>query len=258
MAAVSEVWCEFNRIITECRKELKQKKDAMTMQEFANYNQVEENSQNLDRFELEENKSSKALIVEHGSSSGSKRKLDGQEFFENSFSRNRKSEDIVNEDQVHPTLEMGEGCELRRSKRARIEKTYGPYFYQFIVKRGRNEGDYSHMYNVEHDPLTYREAITSRDCALLQEAINDEMESIMSNQTWQQQNISNEREESNEPAKALVQVRSYFDGAAEQQGEEKQLQCQLEQRPERRAFNGNGKGDAADIVTKEHDSGLRQ
>ncbi|KAK2978569.1 hypothetical protein RJ640_006688 [Escallonia rubra] len=36
------------------------------------------------------------------------------------------------------------------------------------------------------------------------------------------------------------QVRSCFDGAAEQQGEEKLLQCQLEQRPERRDFDGNG------------------
>ncbi|KAK3035326.1 hypothetical protein RJ639_034034 [Escallonia herrerae] len=62
----------------ECRKELKQKKDFMTMQEFVKYIQVEENSRNLDRIELEDNKSSKALIVDHDSSSGSKRKLDGQ------------------------------------------------------------------------------------------------------------------------------------------------------------------------------------
>ncbi|KAK3013316.1 hypothetical protein RJ639_008078 [Escallonia herrerae] len=62
----------------ECRKELKQKKDAMTMQELVKYIQVEENSQNLDRLELEDNKSSKALVMDHGSSSGSKHKLDGQ------------------------------------------------------------------------------------------------------------------------------------------------------------------------------------
>ncbi|KAK3014886.1 hypothetical protein RJ639_008458 [Escallonia herrerae] len=62
----------------ECRKELKQKEDAMTMQELVKYIQVEENSQNLDRLELEENKSSKALVIDHGSFSGTKRKLDGQ------------------------------------------------------------------------------------------------------------------------------------------------------------------------------------
>ncbi|KAK3028045.1 hypothetical protein RJ639_038766 [Escallonia herrerae] len=170
-------------------------KDAMTMQELVKYTQVEENSQNLDRLELEDNKSSKALVIDHGSSSGTKHKLDGQasasitgntslkrlvgkmpKFFENSFSRYRKSEDIVNEDQVHPTPEMGERGELRRSKRERIEKTYGLDFYQFIIEGGRNKGDYSDMYNnVEHDPLTYREAMTSRDSTLWQEAINDEI-----------------------------------------------------------------------------------
>ncbi|KAK3007459.1 hypothetical protein RJ639_015391 [Escallonia herrerae] len=62
----------------ECRNELKQKKDAMTMQELVVYIQVEENSRNLDRLELKDNKSSKALVVDQGSLSGSKRKLDGQ------------------------------------------------------------------------------------------------------------------------------------------------------------------------------------
>ncbi|KAK3025781.1 hypothetical protein RJ639_041937 [Escallonia herrerae] len=54
------------------RMELKQKKDAMTMQELVKYIQVEENSRNLDRPELEDNKSSKTLVVDHGSLSGSK------------------------------------------------------------------------------------------------------------------------------------------------------------------------------------------
>ncbi|KAK3024567.1 hypothetical protein RJ639_043507 [Escallonia herrerae] len=49
----------------ECRKELKQKKDAMTMQELVKYIQVEENSHNFDRLELEDHKSSKALVVDH-------------------------------------------------------------------------------------------------------------------------------------------------------------------------------------------------
>ncbi|KAK3002030.1 hypothetical protein RJ639_020914 [Escallonia herrerae] len=91
----------------ECRKELKQKKDAMTMQELVKYIQVEENFCNLDRLELEDHKSSKALVVDHGSFSGSKHKLDGQEFFENSFSRKWRNEDIINEDQVHPTPDKG-------------------------------------------------------------------------------------------------------------------------------------------------------
>ncbi|KAK3042458.1 hypothetical protein RJ639_000182 [Escallonia herrerae] len=131
----------------ECRKELKQNKDAMTMQELVKYIQVEENSRNLDRLELEDNKSCKALVVDHGSSSSTKRYAQHSkayrfltmestesvsqniilesrdaEFFENYFSINQKSKDTVDEDQVHPTPEMGEGGELRRSKKTRIEK----------------------------------------------------------------------------------------------------------------------------------------
>ncbi|KAK3029690.1 hypothetical protein RJ639_039182, partial [Escallonia herrerae] len=62
----------------DCRKEWKQKKDVMTMQELVKYIQVEKNSRNLDGLELEDNKSSKALLVDQNSPSGSKRKLDGQ------------------------------------------------------------------------------------------------------------------------------------------------------------------------------------
>ncbi|KAK3000319.1 hypothetical protein RJ639_020835 [Escallonia herrerae] len=177
---VSTIISKFPLSWKEYRKELKQKKDAMTMQELVKYIQVEENSRNLDRLELEDNKSSKALVIDHGFLSGSKRYAQyskayrfltmestesvsqniilesrDAEFFENSFFRNRKSEDTVDKDQVHLTPEIGEGGELRRSKRARIEKTYGPDFYQFLVEGSKNEGDYSHMYNVEHDSLTY-------------------------------------------------------------------------------------------------------
>ncbi|KAK3015547.1 hypothetical protein RJ639_006229 [Escallonia herrerae] len=59
----------------QCRKELKQKKDAMTMQELVKSIQVEENSRNLDKLNLEDNKSSKALVVDQGSPNGSKQYL---------------------------------------------------------------------------------------------------------------------------------------------------------------------------------------
>ncbi|KAK3033854.1 hypothetical protein RJ639_034272 [Escallonia herrerae] len=38
--------------------------------------------------------------------------------------------------------------------------------------------------NVDSDPMTYTEAVISRDAAFWKEAINDEMDSIMSNETW--------------------------------------------------------------------------
>nr|AAU90333.1 Putative gag and pol polyprotein, identical [Solanum demissum] len=59
--------------------------------------------------------------------------------------------------------------ELRRSKRARIEKDFGPNFYVF---------------NVGDDPLTLKEALSSHDSIFWKEAVNDEMESLISNKTW--------------------------------------------------------------------------
>lgn len=59
--------------------------------------------------------------------------------------------------------------EHRRSKRARIEKDFGP--------------DYL-VYNVEGSPITLEEALSSPDSDLWKEAINDEIESLMANRTW--------------------------------------------------------------------------
>jgi hypothetical protein len=59
--------------------------------------------------------------------------------------------------------------ELRRSKRVRVAKDYGP--------------DYS-AYILEEDPKNLQEALSSLDADLWQEAINDEMYSLESNRTW--------------------------------------------------------------------------
>ncbi|KAK2408198.1 hypothetical protein QL285_043729 [Trifolium repens] len=59
--------------------------------------------------------------------------------------------------------------ELRRSKRARVAKDYGP--------------DYS-AYMLDEDPANLQEALSSMDADLWQEAINDEMDSLESNKTW--------------------------------------------------------------------------
>ena len=50
--------------------------------------------------------------------------------------------------------------ELRRSKRATVEKDFGPDFCVF---------------NVENDPLTLKEALSSHDSIFWKEAVNDEM-----------------------------------------------------------------------------------
>ncbi|GKC43573.1 retrovirus-related pol polyprotein from transposon TNT 1-94 [Tanacetum coccineum] len=59
--------------------------------------------------------------------------------------------------------------EPRRSKRARINKNFGPEFC---------------AYTLEEDPSNLQEALTSLDADMWQEAINDEMESLESNRTW--------------------------------------------------------------------------
>ena len=40
------------------------------------------------------------------------------------------------------------------------------------------------MLNVEEDPKTFTQALSSRNASFWREAINNEMDSIMSNQTW--------------------------------------------------------------------------
>jgi hypothetical protein len=40
------------------------------------------------------------------------------------------------------------------------------------------------LLNIEEDPKTYEETMASRDAAFWKEAINDEMDSILSNKTW--------------------------------------------------------------------------
>ncbi|CAL9030102.1 unnamed protein product [Prunus brigantina] len=61
-------------------------------------------------------------------------------------------------------------AEPRRSKRPRVEKSFGDDFYTFLV---------------EGDPTTYREAMISIDAPFWKKAINSEVESILQNNTWE-------------------------------------------------------------------------
>ncbi|GJZ18372.1 zinc finger, CCHC-type containing protein [Tanacetum coccineum] len=76
--------------------------------------------------------------------------------------------------------------ELRKSKRNRTLKNFGPKFQLYLIKGTRDEvsDQHSYCFNVEDDPKTYDEAVKSQDAAFLKEAINDEMDSIMGNNTW--------------------------------------------------------------------------
>ena len=122
------------------------------------------------------------------------------EFFENQTIENplrssspepTKTND-TNDDEYAPAQNSKEisvpddSTELRRSKRARIEKDYGPDFITYLVEGNKDEvlNVTRYVMNVDDDPKTYSEAMSSRDSNFWKEAINDEMNSIMLNQTW--------------------------------------------------------------------------
>ena len=59
--------------------------------------------------------------------------------------------------------------ERRRSKRARVEKDFGPDYYVF---------------NIEENPQNLKEVLISLDTIFWKQVVNDEMESLISNRTW--------------------------------------------------------------------------
>ena len=81
--------------------------------------------------------------------------------------RQRDDNDLQDErqDQIEE-----EEVEPRRSKRARTEKSFGPDFVSFMV---------------EHEPTSYREAVTSSEGPQWKEAIKSEIDSILQNHTWE-------------------------------------------------------------------------
>ncbi|GJU92025.1 zinc finger, CCHC-type containing protein [Tanacetum coccineum] len=76
--------------------------------------------------------------------------------------------------------------DLRKSKRNRTPKNFGLEFQLYLIEgtRGEVSDQHSYCFNIEDDPKTFDEANKSQDVAFWKEAINDEMDSIMSNNTW--------------------------------------------------------------------------
>ncbi|GJX87302.1 zinc finger, CCHC-type containing protein [Tanacetum coccineum] len=75
---------------------------------------------------------------------------------------------------------------LRKSKRNRTPKNFGPEFHLYLIEGIRDEvfDQHSYCFNIEDDPKIFYEAMKSQDVAFWKEAINDEMDSIMGNNTW--------------------------------------------------------------------------
>lgn len=76
--------------------------------------------------------------------------------------------------------------ELRRSNRVRTPKSFGHEFQLYLIEGSRDEvfDQYSYCLIVEDDPKTFEEAMKSQDVAFCKETINDEMDSIMGNNTY--------------------------------------------------------------------------
>ena len=75
---------------------------------------------------------------------------------------------------------------LRRSKEQSKEKSFGPNFEVYLIEGTRDDlcTSIPYLYGVEGDPLTYSDAMTSRDLNFWEEANKVEMDSIMGNNTW--------------------------------------------------------------------------
>ncbi|CAM8968501.1 unnamed protein product [Rhodiola kirilowii] len=76
--------------------------------------------------------------------------------------------------------------ENRRSKRTRKGKTFGDDFQMYLVEGTREDIglQYSYCHIIEDEPKTFDEAMKSQDVSFWKEAINDEMDSIVGNNTW--------------------------------------------------------------------------
>ena len=128
------------------------------------------------------------------------------EFFENLITKDKGSESATNkeshEDNSSRIVEIQtEGTpiiiepqpEPRISKRIRKTKNLGPdeidsQSISFYLVEGNCKNFVQRIpiiLQVEDDPKTYKEAITSRDSTFWKDAIQDEMDSIVSNHTWE-------------------------------------------------------------------------
>nr|GEX64307.1 hypothetical protein [Tanacetum cinerariifolium] len=76
--------------------------------------------------------------------------------------------------------------ELKKSKRHRTPKDFGPEFQLYLIEGTSDEisDQHSYCFNVEDNPKTFDEAMKSQDVAFWKEAINDEIDSLMGNNTW--------------------------------------------------------------------------
>ena len=120
------------------------------------------------------------------------------EFFENSFVKSQTMNEPEKDqntsiayDPLTKRKDTIEPSEPRRSQRTRKEQYLDSDFISpdqitFLVEGNRDRilRKMKILLNIEDEPKTLSEALASRDSAFWQEAVNDEIDSIMSNNTW--------------------------------------------------------------------------
>jgi len=82
--------------------------------------------------------------------------------------------------------EHGDTVELRRSKWIRKEKFFGSNLFVYLIKGIKDsiENEILYVYSVDWDPNSFKEAMDSHDAPLWKEAVQDEMDSTVKNNTW--------------------------------------------------------------------------
>ncbi|XP_075112339.1 uncharacterized protein LOC142182195 [Nicotiana tabacum] len=145
----------------------------------------------------ENSKAYRFLVIEPNDSYSVNTVIESRDaiFDETRFVSIPRSKDIVLDDPSSSTSQSSifqndenqdDIVEVRRSKRVRKEKTYGDDFYIYLVEGSidKTGNKIPYCYNMKNDPTTFNEAMQSPDAPLWKEAIQDEIDSIMENNTW--------------------------------------------------------------------------
>ena len=96
---------------------------------------------------------------------------------------------IISETPISETINTSNlrcELELRRSKRQRTEKIFGPNFLNtFIVERlDEIDCNFTNLFLIYEDPKTYQESLNSVESSMWKEAIKSELDSLVMNQAW--------------------------------------------------------------------------
>ena len=95
-------------------------------------------------------------------------------FFENVFpyksTQESNSSKRTHDTAIGSSQGQQDDDELKRNKRTRRSKSFGPYFLTYLL---------------EDEPKSFKEAMSSPKAPYWKEAINDEVESILQNHTWE-------------------------------------------------------------------------